>query len=162
MSKIKRKSENGGNINGAVQIEGRSVEAAKRRGPKSKFSEVLFERVWRRVAGGEGLMASIKAEGMGASRFYECVARKPELAAALQKAREQGSAPVLRRAGGTTPVLRSSNDTEDGEGGLQPLRQGSTLHPLRLRRGREGYALHPIRLRRGRCGDDANARDRCP
>ena len=84
MSDMKNKTE------GEIKCE-RGVEqtapSAKKRGPASKFSEELFERVRRRVVAGERVMSAIRAEGMGVSRFYECVAAKPDLAEALQQAR---------------------------------------------------------------------------
>ena len=67
----------------------RTSPCAKKRGPAPKFSEELFQRVRRRVAAGEPIVAAIRAEGMGVSRFYECVAAKPELAEAMQQARRE-------------------------------------------------------------------------
>ena len=61
--------------------------AARRRGPKDKFNLALFERVRRRVEGGEGVVDAIQAEGMGHSQFYHRVGQLPELAEALARAR---------------------------------------------------------------------------
>ena len=74
---------------------------AHRRGPKPKFTEELFERVRRRVARGEGVGLAVQAEGIGRSRFHECVAARPYWAIALRWAREnKPPAHVSRRAVG--------------------------------------------------------------
>ena len=97
MSVMKNKTEGGNESERGVEQTGPN---AKKRGPAAKFSEVFFERVRRRVAAGEAVTSAIKAEGMGVSRFYECVAAKPELTEALQQARrvKWGRACAARQA----------------------------------------------------------------
>jgi hypothetical protein len=67
---------------------GQARGADRKHGPAPKFSELLFQRVWRRVARGEKVGEAIRAESMETSRFYACVAARPRLAVALQFARE--------------------------------------------------------------------------
>ena len=92
-----------------------------RRGPKPRFTKELFERVWRRVARGEGVGMAVRAEGMGTSRFYECVAARPLWRVALQRAREHqppahvSRRAVGRRAGGNTRKAVYSLDIPEGE-----------------------------------------------
>ena len=88
-------------------------EATKKRGPKQKFAEGVFERVMGRVEGGAQVKASIRAEGMGCAQFYKRVGEKPEMAEALRKARmakglEILEAEAFRRAleGDVKPVYR--------------------------------------------------------
>ena len=91
------------------------------RGPKPRFTKELFERVWRRVARGEGVGTSVRAEGMGTSRFYECMAARPYWAVALQRAREHkppahvSRRAVGRRAGGRERKARFTMDMHEDD-----------------------------------------------
>ena len=109
---------------GQPQIVVKSVGEGKkgrRRGPKPQFTKELFERVWLRVARGERVGMAVRAEGMGTSRFYECVAARPLWAVALRRAREHklpahvSRRAVGRRVGGRKLKARFTMDLLEGD-----------------------------------------------
>ena len=113
---------------------GRGV--ARKYGPTPRFSELLFQRVRRKVAGGGAVGEAIRAQGMGSSRFYECVAARPRLAVDLQYARENKlPAHMSTRAAGRSTLRPACGTTEDGSqsGGRVKARFTLDLRPDAVR-----------------------------
>ena len=103
---------------------GPAREVAGKRGPTPKFSVLLFHRVRQRVAGGEAVGRAIRASGIGASRFYECVAAQPRLAVDLQYAREH-KLPAHRS---TRAAGRSESDRRVKAWSAKDLQPGEVRH----------------------------------
>ena len=140
-------------IKGGIKRKKRN-KTGQRRGPKPRFTEELFERVRRRVARGERVGTAVRGEGMGTSRFYECMADRPIWAIALRHAREnKRSVHASRRAadrqrcGGETKAA-FMQDLYEGD-----LRQLSNRMLILLLKAAapEKYGA-PARRGKGECG----------